>query len=60
MSPHICIAPLEDGTTCTLSATCVRVFDDLVCHLCQEHAEELDRDIDPRSSPTYPANDEHA
>lgn len=41
---RLCVAPLEDGTVCGRPAVTSVVVEDLVCALCQEHADELDRD----------------
>ena len=46
MTAHRCIAPIDDAAQqlCGARATTTRIVDDLVCHLCGNHAAELDHE----------------
>lgn len=46
MTGYRCIAPTDDAAQqlCGARATTTRIVDDLVCHLCGNHAAELDRE----------------
>lgn len=46
MTGYRCIAPIDDAAQqlCGARATTTRIVDDLVCHLCGNHAAELDRE----------------
>jgi Zn finger protein HypA/HybF involved in hydrogenase expression len=42
---HTCIAPVDDdGHLCGKPATTQRTIEDLLCPLCEEHADEIDND----------------
>lgn len=41
---HRCIAPDDNGHLCGKPATTERTIAGLVCHLCDEHAREVDSD----------------
>jgi hypothetical protein len=45
MTDHQCIAPIgDDDHLCGAPATCERIVEGLLCHLCPACAAELDRD----------------
>jgi hypothetical protein len=39
-----CIAPIDGDRLCGAPATTTRIVESLTCALCQEHAEEIDRE----------------
>jgi len=53
MNAHQCIAPIgDDDQLCGAPATCERIVEGLLCHLCPACAAELDRDTDTTSEDT--------
>ena len=53
MNAHQCIAPIgDDDQLCGAPATCERIVEGLLCHLCSACAAELDRDTDTTSEDT--------
>ena len=53
MTAHQCVAPIgDDDQLCGARATCERIVEGLLCHLCPACAAELDRDTDTTSEDT--------
>jgi hypothetical protein len=53
MTDHQCIALIgDDDQLCGAPATCERIVEGLLCHLCSACAAELDRDTDTTSEDT--------
>lgn len=58
MNAHQCIAPTgDDDQLCGAPATCERIVEGLLCHLCPACAAELDRDTDTTSEDTMTTTD---
>jgi hypothetical protein len=53
VTAHQCIAPTgDDDQLCGAPATCERIVEGLLCHLCSACAAELDHDDDTTSEDT--------